>query len=138
LSLGRHPVLPVAAAVVAAAGTFALMAPDEDPAPAAAPPPATAGRPADQVRVGRSLFARMGCGGCHTLAAARTDGPIGPNLDQRLPGYDREALIAKIVDPYPGDSPGIGSMPEDFGLRMNGAELEALVAFLLASTPRAP
>ena len=134
MSLARHPALPVAAAVVAAAGTFAILAPDEAPAPAPAPPPATAG----QVRAGQAVFARMGCGGCHTLAAARTDGPIGPNLDQRLPGYDREALIAKIVDPYPGESPEIGGMPEDFGLRMSGAELEALVAFLLASTPRAP
>lgn len=134
MSLARHPALPVAAAVVAAAGTFAVFEPDEAPAPATAPPAATA----EQVQAGRAVFARMGCGGCHTLAAGNAGAPIGPNLDQRLAGYDREALIRKIVDPYPGDSPDIGSMPEDFGLRMSGAELEALVAFLLASTPREP
>jgi cytochrome c oxidase subunit 2 len=136
LSLGRHPALPVAAAVVAATGTFLVFAPDDSPAPATAPPTATA--TADQIRAGQAVFARMGCGGCHTLAAADADGPIGPNLDERLPTYDRAALIRKIVDPYPGGSTGIGDMPEDFGLRMSGAELEALVAFLLASTRREP
>ena len=135
MSLARHPALPVAAAVVAAAGTFAVFEPGDAPAPAAAPaPPATA----DQIHAGRAVFARMGCGGCHTLAAGNANGPIGPNLDQRLGSYDREALIRKIVDPYPGDAAAVGSMPEDFGLRMSGAELEALVAFLLASTPREP
>jgi mono/diheme cytochrome c family protein len=135
VSVGRHPALPVAAAVMAAAATFAVVAPDEAPAPAAAPPPATA----EQVRAGQAVFARMGCGGCHTLAAGNATAPIGPNLDQRVPTYDREALIATIVNPYPGKtSEDAGFMPKDFGLRMSGAELEALVAFLLASTPRAP
>jgi mono/diheme cytochrome c family protein len=136
VNVGRHPALPVAAAVVAAAAAFAIAAPDDEPAPAAAPapPPATA----EQVRAGQAVFARMGCGGCHTLAAAQAAGPIGPNLDERLPSYDRAALIRKIVDPYPAGSTGVGDMPEDFGLRMSGAELEALATFLLASTRREP
>jgi cbb3-type cytochrome c oxidase subunit III len=34
---------------------------------------------------GTRLFKNAGCGGCHTLAAARTKGTIGPNLDALKP-----------------------------------------------------
>jgi mono/diheme cytochrome c family protein len=30
---------------------------------------------------GKPLFAAQGCGGCHTLKAAKTKGSVGPNLD---------------------------------------------------------
>ena len=61
----------------------------------------------------------MGCGGCHTLAAANSRGQFGPNLDERLPSYSRAALKAKITDPYPGrpeqGQEFVGGMPR--GLR---------------------
>ena len=76
----------------------------------------------------------MGCGGCDALAAAGTEGDIGPDLDQRLRVYDRASLAAKIVDPYADVAPGkFAVMPANFGERMSPAELEALVAYLLAS-----
>ena len=79
----------------------------------------------------------MGCGGCHRLAAARATGPIGPDLDERLPGHTAASLRAKIVDPgatAPGDA--FATMPGDFGERMTDAELDALVAFLLQTARR--
>jgi mono/diheme cytochrome c family protein len=77
---------------------------------------------------GRVVFAEMGCGGCHRLAAAGSNGPIGPSLDDALPRHTRASLLAKIRDP------GAGSiMPGDFARRMTPAQLGALVDFLLAA-----
>jgi len=125
----RQRALPAVAGLLAAAATFAVVALSTGGAgkPGAA-------RPGDSAAAGRAVFARMGCGGCHALAAAGTDGEIGPDLDQRLRGYDRASLAAKIVDPYGDPAPAtFPVMPEDFGERMSSAELEALVAYLLAS-----
>jgi mono/diheme cytochrome c family protein len=77
---------------------------------------------------GLAVFNRMGCGGCHELTAANSSGPIGPNLDARLPSHTRESLRVAIVSP-----PASAIMPQDFGERMSEGELEALVDFLLAS-----
>ena len=38
---------------------------------------------------GRAIFARMGCGSCHTLAAAGSKGQFGPDLDSRLEHHTR-------------------------------------------------
>ena len=38
---------------------------------------------------GAKVFASAGCGSCHTLAAAKSSGQVGPNLDQAQPGYDQ-------------------------------------------------
>jgi mono/diheme cytochrome c family protein len=80
---------------------------------------------------GREVFVRMGCGSCHTLAAAGSSGSIGPNLDTRLPGHTRASLIAKITAPPSTDS--FSAMPTNFGGRMTARELDALVGFLLAA-----
>lgn len=37
---------------------------------------------------GKAVFASAGCGGCHTLADAGSNGAVGPNLDQAKPSYD--------------------------------------------------
>jgi cytochrome c551/c552 len=82
---------------------------------------------------GRAVFLRMGCGSCHTLAAAGSAGSIGPNLDTRLAGHTRASLIARITAPPSPDS--FSAMPTNFGTRMNARELDALVRFLLAARP---
>jgi hypothetical protein len=82
--------------------------------------------------LGRAIFTRMGCGSCHTLAAAGSKGQIGPNLDRRLPGHTRASLIAQITAP-PNDPDGFNTMPTDFGSRMDAGELHRLVEFLLAA-----
>ncbi len=89
----------------------------------------------DGPAAGRAVFARMGCGGCHTLAEGGGTMSIGPNLDTVLPNYDAAMLRAKIVDPYPaGPSETFAQMPQDYGARMSSDELDDLVAFLLSTT----
>jgi cytochrome c oxidase subunit 2 len=131
--LSRNAV-PFAAGVAAAAAAFAVVllttdddgngrAPDGEQVAAPAP-----GAPLPEgLEGGRAVFTRMGCGGCHRLAAASSTGPIGPDLDARLPIHTRESLTAQILSPSGGSI-----MPEDFGERMSDAELDALVDFLLA------
>ena len=90
--------------------------------------PATTAPTGREAAAGRLVFAEMGCGSCHRLAAAGSSGPIGPSLDDVLPHHTRASLLAKIRDP------GTGSvMPGDFARRMSPAQLQALVAFLLAA-----
>jgi mono/diheme cytochrome c family protein len=81
---------------------------------------------------GRAVFVRMGCGSCHTLAAAGSAGSIGPDLDERLGGHTRASLIAQITAPRSG-ADGFSMMPTDFGNRMSAGELDSLVSFLLAA-----
>ena len=70
--------------------------------PGAAPPKVPGGP-------GAQVFANNGCGGCHTLAAAKSGGVTGPNLDEVLPGQSAAMIEESIVDPnaeiakgYPG------------------------------------
>ena len=123
MSFVRRHAVPLAAAIAAAAAAFAVVVLTTDGGgPAGDGGPATA-----RASGGLAVFTRMGCGGCHRLAAAHSSGPVAPNLDERLPNHTRESLTAQILSP--GSSSG---MPDDFGERMSGAELDALVNFLLA------
>jgi mono/diheme cytochrome c family protein len=84
---------------------------------------------------GKALFTSEGCGGCHTFAAAGTNGTVGPNLDQALKGKDAAFIRQSIVDPNAeitqGYQPGI--MPGDFGQKLSAKQLADLVAFLSQS-----
>jgi cytochrome c oxidase subunit II len=82
---------------------------------------------------GRAVFIRMGCGSCHTLAAAGSRGVVGPDLDQRLVDHDRESLVARIMR-SPAEEPETSSaMPTNFRERLSERELDELVGFLLAA-----
>lgn len=81
---------------------------------------------------GRAVFVRMGCGGCHTLAAAGSTGSMGPNLDARLARHTRASLVAQITAPSSAAG-GFSVMPDNFGSRMDARELDALVRFMLAA-----
>jgi hypothetical protein len=162
MSAGRAAAGPLAAGLLAAAAAFTVVAlatsggtADSDVAgPAAArrasqPPRARGSEPARGLKPslargsdptalrghdeGRAVFARMGCGSCHRLAAAGSDGGIGPDLDERLAHHTRASLTAKVLDPSQGAGEGFSVMPDDFGSRLTGDELEALVDFLLAA-----
>jgi mono/diheme cytochrome c family protein len=134
MSFLRRNAVPFAAGVAAAAAAFTVVllttdddgngrAPDGGQVATAAP-----GEPLPEgLEGGLAVFTRMGCGGCHRLAAAQSSGPIGPDLDARLPDHTRESLRAAILSPPP-----LAAMPDDFGERMSDAELNALVDFLLA------
>jgi mono/diheme cytochrome c family protein len=97
--------------------------------PGAAPPKVPGGP-------GAQVFANNGCGNCHTLAAAKSGGVTGPDLDEVLPGQDEAMVKESIVDPnkeivkgYPANV-----MPANFGQTLSAKEVEDLVKFLLEST----
>jgi mono/diheme cytochrome c family protein len=83
---------------------------------------------AEQQR-GRDLFARS-CAYCHTLAATKSVGRIGPNLDVRV-GADistaagRKALVAEAI--ANGRARGLGQMP---ALLYQGKEAEEVANFV--------
>jgi mono/diheme cytochrome c family protein len=136
MSALRRVALPLAAGLVAAIAAFVIVllatrGDDRPPTTASTQTPAAAAAGAPDPAGGRLVFARMGCGSCHRLAAAGSRGQIGPPLDQVLPNHTRATLLAKIV------RPGGGSiMPDDFAQRMSFQELQALVDFLIAARDR--
>jgi cytochrome c2 len=89
---------------------------------------------------GKQAFTSNGCGSCHKLAAAGTNGTVGPDLDKLktyaaaakmpLEQFIRESIVkpnAYIEKGYPK-----GVMPETFA-SLPKSTLDALVAFLAAS-----
>lgn len=99
--------------------------------PGAAPPKVPGGP-------GAQVFANNGCGGCHTLAAAKAGGVTGPNLDEFLaPDDDSAAVEEMIVEPnaevVKGFPPDV--MPQNYGQSLSKKEIEDLVQYLIESTP---
>jgi len=94
------------------------------------------------VESGRQLF-QENCGSCHTLAAARTRGQIGPNLDwsfaqARADGFEessiRDIVAGQIRDPgqyVTGTGPDRlqANMPADL---VRGQDLADVAAFVAA------
>ena len=80
---------------------------------------------------GRELFARS-CAVCHTLAATKSVGKVGPNLDVRV-GDDiatpagRKALVLGAI--AEGRARGLGQMPAQL---YQGKEAEAVASFVAA------
>jgi mono/diheme cytochrome c family protein len=95
-----------------------------------AEPPKVPGGPGAQV------FANNGCGGCHTLAAAKTGGNVGPNLDEVLSGQSAEMIHVDIVDPNKEVATGFppNVMPPDYEQKLSPEELDDLVQYLIEST----
>jgi len=100
--------------------------------PGAAPPRVPGGP-------GAQVFANNGCGGCHTLAAAKAGGVTGPNLDEVLPGQTAAMVEESIVDPNAHIAKGYSAnvMPQNFGTLIKASEIEALVKYLIESTSKA-
>ncbi|HWW68174.1 MAG TPA: c-type cytochrome [Solirubrobacterales bacterium] len=99
--------------------------------PGAAPPKVPGGP-------GAQVFANNGCGGCHTLAAAKSGGVTGPNLNEVLPGQSAamikesiEKPNAKIAKGYPANV-----MPQNFSTIIKPSEIDQLVEYLIASTAK--
>lgn len=95
--------------------------------------------------VGKTIFTGVGgCGGCHTLSAAATNGTVGPNLNtlkqacaapasQQARGSTLQKCIhTAIVSPYKYLPPGYkaGIMPDTFSKTLSPSQIQALVAFL--------
>jgi mono/diheme cytochrome c family protein len=73
---------------------------------------------------GAKVFDSAGCGGCHTLAAAKSNGTVGPNLDQLRPDQQRVARQVK--------NGGVG-MPS-FAKRLTEVEISQVAEFVSEST----
>ena len=72
--------------------------------------------PGDAER-GKTLYAKHGCGRCHTFAAAGSEGTTGPNLDEAVNKYKdgdfiRESIIAPRAFVEMGSGGSIGGNKE--------------------------
>jgi mono/diheme cytochrome c family protein len=73
---------------------------------------------------GKAVFASSGCGSCHTLAAAGSNGAVGPNLDQSKPSY--ELVVTRVTK-------GQGAMPA-FSDRLKAQEIADVAQYVVEST----
>jgi cytochrome c oxidase subunit 2 len=88
---------------------------------------------------GLAVYNNNGCGGCHTFAPAKSQGKVGPDLDDltseaKKAGKPLEAFVREsIVDPdayvAPGYPPKV--MPKTFGT-LPKSQLDALVQYLVS------
>ena len=99
--------------------------------PGAAPPKVPGGP-------GAQVFAQNGCGGCHTLAAAKSGGVTGPNLDKVLPGMSAAEVHESIVDPNKTIAKGYppSVMPQNYATTISSKEIDQLVQYLIDSTSK--
>lgn len=99
--------------------------------PGAAPPRVQGGP-------GAQVFASKGCAACHTLAAAKAGGTVGPDLDQLLGGQTAAMIHESIVDPNAVITKGFPAnvMPTTYESTISPEELDQLVKFLAESTAK--
>jgi uncharacterized cupredoxin-like copper-binding protein/cytochrome c551/c552 len=99
--------------------------------PSTTPPPTTTPGGTETLQgdpvAGKAVFAANGCGSCHTLAAAGTNGNVGPNLDQAKPSQAKVRLYVQN-----GSTSGGISMPAFAS--MSQTDLNDIAAFVYAST----
>ncbi len=73
---------------------------------------------------GEKVFADAGCGNCHTLSAAKSNGKVGPDLDQLKPDYD--TVVRQV-------SNGGSGMPSFTG-KLQTAQIRDVAEFVADST----
>jgi mono/diheme cytochrome c family protein len=73
---------------------------------------------------GGKIFQSAGCTGCHTLAAAKSTGTVGPNLDQAKPDYRR--ATARVTN-------GKGAMPSFKG-QLSDQQIADVATYVVTST----
>jgi mono/diheme cytochrome c family protein len=73
---------------------------------------------------GKQIFAAKGCGGCHTLAAAGSNGTVGPNLDDAKPSF--ELAVTRVTE-------GRGAMPT-FKNQLSAQEIADVASYVVQST----
>jgi cytochrome c2 len=92
---------------------------------------------------GKQIFTAAGCGGCHTLSDAGTNGSIGPNLNELASAaqkfgktrkenpeqYVRESILKPEAFTVPGFRAGV--MPSGYGDKLKPAQVKTLVQYLL-------
>jgi cytochrome c oxidase subunit 2 len=92
---------------------------------------------------GKQVFLSNGCGSCHALADAGTSGAVGPKFDdlaaqaakfgksrgQTPAQYVKQSIESPEAFTVPGFPKGV--MPKDFKNQLSGAQIDALVSYLL-------
>jgi cytochrome c553 len=76
-------------------------------------------------RLGQTVFAKAGCGDCHSLTASRATATIGPNLDASNPSFTE---VVECVTTGPGDMPS-------FVGRLSPAEIRNVAKYVATVTP---
>jgi mono/diheme cytochrome c family protein len=109
---GRPATIGSFVAVVALLGVWAGSSSASSSAPLKAPAPTSAA-------AGKVVF-KASCGGCHTLADAKTHGTVGPNLDKLKPSMK---LVVKQV------TNGGRIMPA-FGGRLSKVKIQAVAKYV--------
>lgn len=77
---------------------------------------------------GKAIFVKSACGGCHTLAAAKSNGNVGPNLDQAKPDY--RLVTSRITN-------GKGVMPSFKG-QLSDQQIADVASYVVTSTGGTP
>ena len=80
---------------------------------------ATSGGGAVTAAAGKKVF-EANCGSCHTLAAAGTNGNVGPNLDDLKP--DMATVVHQVTN-------GGGGMPA-FGSQLSEAQIQSVAKYV--------
>jgi cytochrome c6 len=93
----------------------------EPPREAETEPP---GLPVGDPSAGSDVFASAGCGSCHTLEAAGSEGSAGPNLDEAQPEY--EDAVEQVTE-------GGGGMPA-FRDQLTEQQIQDVAAFVVENT----
>jgi mono/diheme cytochrome c family protein len=75
---------------------------------------------------GEAIFTAQGCGSCHVLAAAGSNGTVGPNLDESRPSV--ELAVERVTN-------GKGPMPS-FKDRLSPEQIRAVAEFVARSAGR--
>ena len=105
--------------------------------------PAAPGAPTPKKADGKQVFMSNGCGSCHTLGDAGTNGTVGPKLDtlardaakfgkqrgETPQQYVKESIVKPTAFTVPGFPKGV--MPSNFGSQLSTEQLDALVSYLL-------
>jgi cytochrome c553 len=69
---------------------------------------------------GKAVFAKAGCGSCHTLQDAGSSGTVGPNLDDAKPSHD--LVVERVTN-------GMGVMPSFKG-QLSEKEIQDVAAYV--------
>jgi mono/diheme cytochrome c family protein len=82
------------------------------------------GQAQGNAEAGSAIFNEQGCGGCHVLEAAGSNGSVGPNLDESKPDFD--LIVDRVTN-------GQGVMPA-FGDELSEQEIRDVSAYVFQST----
>jgi cytochrome c oxidase subunit 2 len=99
----------------------------------AAPAAGGTSSPAQLAQLGKQTFTgAAGCGACHTLADAGTNGTTGPNLGTALKGQSQDEIRQSIVSPNAKITKGYPAnvMPPNFAQTLTPQQIDGLVAYL--------